>query len=269
MYKINEFAKITGLPTSTLRYYDKENILKPTLRHENNSYRYYSEEEYEKANFLSLLRKNNFSISEMKDILLTISDFDEASYYLIEKKHQLKMEIIQIEQQIQSLDILISGVQSQPLQQEYVHSFVDVEKQLYIYREFAGDYDEMGSEVNQLYSNAKDAVKGSLFLLDEAMSEDSAYRIGLPVKREINHPAVQTSILPKQKGIQVQHVGPYVNIGDAYKYLIDYANAHKLQTEEQFITRFIKSPGKIFKGNTNKYLTEVILLLTDEKENAR
>ncbi|MGY3777899.1 MerR family transcriptional regulator [Isobaculum melis] len=265
MYKINEFAKITGLPTSTLRYYDKENILKPTLRQENNSYRYYSKEEYEKANFLSLLRKHHFSISEIKDILMTISDFDELSYYLIEKRHQLKLEIDQIEEQIQSLDTFISEVQSQPLQQQYTHTFVEIAQQPYLYKEFSGEYHEMGREVDVLYSAAKADANGPLFLLDEAMDEECAYQIGLPVKREINDPNVQMSTLPKQKGIQVQHIGAYTNIGDAYKYLIDYVNTHQLQTEEQFIIRFIKGQGKIFKGNTNKYLTEVILLLTDEK----
>lgn len=87
MYRIQEFAKITGLPTTTLRYYDNEGLLKPSIRKENN-YRYYGEKEYEKAKIIAALRENNFSIAEIRDVLATISanNFKELSYYLVEKK---------------------------------------------------------------------------------------------------------------------------------------------------------------------------------------
>lgn len=51
MYKIGEFSKITNLTIKALRYYDEENILKPSLR-ENNGYRLYSKEDIKKAELI-------------------------------------------------------------------------------------------------------------------------------------------------------------------------------------------------------------------------
>lgn len=69
MYKIGEFSKITKLTVKTLRYYDEENILKPSYRNEENGYRFYEENDFKKAELIVLLRNLGFSISEVKDVL--------------------------------------------------------------------------------------------------------------------------------------------------------------------------------------------------------
>lgn len=263
MYKIKEFSKITGLPTSTLRYYDKEGILIPSFRDKETNYRYYTEEEFKKANLLLLLRRNHFSIAEIKDILMTLTNYEELSYYLIEKKQQLKQEIRTLQQQIQLLDNLISDTRIQPSVQTYTISKTILEAQDYIYREFSGPYDEMSDEVNILYSQGKNWVTGPLFLLDNFSSESNTYRIGLPVSKKIEHSQITNDRLPQQRGIQLTHNGSYTTIGNAYKYLMDYAKKEKIQTEEHFCTQFVKGPGKLFKGNVNSYITKIILLTTD------
>ena len=64
MYKIGEFSKITNMTVKTLRYYDEENILTPSYRDEDTNYRYYSEEDFKKAELILMLRNLDFSISE-------------------------------------------------------------------------------------------------------------------------------------------------------------------------------------------------------------
>ena len=56
MYKISDFSKITKITVKALRYYDGENMLTPSYRDEENSYRYYDENDFEKAELIVLLR---------------------------------------------------------------------------------------------------------------------------------------------------------------------------------------------------------------------
>ncbi|HEX7714580.1 MAG TPA: MerR family transcriptional regulator, partial [Bacillota bacterium] len=66
MYKISEFSKISGLTVKALRYYDEQDILKPSFRADN-SYRYYDEEDFKRAGLIALLRNLDFSIPEIRD----------------------------------------------------------------------------------------------------------------------------------------------------------------------------------------------------------
>ena len=80
MYRIGEFSIITDLTTQTLRYYDSEKILSPSYRNEGNGYRYYITDDIETAQYISLLRKFNFSNMEIKDVLSnmrTQEDFND------------------------------------------------------------------------------------------------------------------------------------------------------------------------------------------------
>ena len=53
MYKISQFSKISGLTVKALRYYDEENILKPSFRSEENQYRYYNDKDLKNIRFFN------------------------------------------------------------------------------------------------------------------------------------------------------------------------------------------------------------------------
>ena len=74
MYKISDFSKITKLSVKALRYYDEEKILEPSYRDKETSYRYYNEEDFQKAQLVLLLRTLEFSISEIKEVIANCHD---------------------------------------------------------------------------------------------------------------------------------------------------------------------------------------------------
>ena len=80
MYKIGEFSKITNLTVNALRYYDEENILNPSYRCEENSYRFYEDTNFKKAELIVLLRELSFSISEIKDVM-NMCEIVECFFY--------------------------------------------------------------------------------------------------------------------------------------------------------------------------------------------
>lgn len=261
VYKINEFSRITGLPSSTLRYYDREGMLRPSYRDKTTNYRYYGQEDYEKAEILAMLRKNNFSVAEMKDVLLTISTYDDLSFYFTEKKKKLLVEIDDLKAQVETLESLTTTYLSKKSKQAYRISFVEITEQHYIFKDLVGEYEEMGPEVNALYSDAGNHVNGPLFLLDEFIKETPAYRLALPIVNPKSFPQEKRAVLKCGRGLHVCHEGSYDTIANAYRYLIDYANREKLEVKQLFITRFVKARGNVFKGNQESYLTEIILPL--------
>ncbi len=69
MYTISVLAKKFGLARSTLLYYDKKNILKPSMRDEYNNYRRYTESDREKLHQICTLRNVGIPLEKIKHII--------------------------------------------------------------------------------------------------------------------------------------------------------------------------------------------------------
>ena len=66
MYSAKEAAKITGLSTATLRYYEKEKLLPPIARN-NQKYRQYTDEDIEWIKMIQCMRMANIPIHSIKE----------------------------------------------------------------------------------------------------------------------------------------------------------------------------------------------------------
>lgn len=259
-YKINEFSKMTAIPKSTLRYYDREGLLIPSLRDQENGYRYYDEADFILANQLTLLRNSEFSISEIKEVLNGVEEEGDLAYYLLEKKAFILEEIQEKERLMKKIDQMITVGEIDACEQKYRIEPHTKSAQRVITRRCTCPFDEMGPEVDHLYQAAKEAVAGELFTSQrELLDEKIQYEIALPVRQFIESKQVKNEIFPEMTGIRTLHYGDYQEIGQAYKVLIDHVEQHRLETDFSFINTFIKGSGKKFKGNQAKYVTEIFL----------
>lgn len=259
-YKINEFSRITAIPKSTLRYYDRENLLIPSFRDQENGYRYYNEVDIKRADQLTLLRNSDFSISEIKEVLNGLEDEDDLAYYLIEKKTFILEEIREKEQLMEKIDQMITLGETDLGEQTYRIERWNKPAQRVITRKCTCPFDKMGPEVSYLYEAAKEAVAGELFTIQrEMLDEKTQYEIALPVGSVVESNYVENEIFPEMTGIRTLHYGEYQEIGKAYKVLIDHVEQNQLKTDFSFINTFIKGSGKKFKGNQTKYVTEIFL----------
>ena len=68
-YSIGRVSEICNIPIKTLRYYDKINVMVPSLRQENNNYRYYSHDQMVRLFIIKRLRYLGFSLEEVRNIL--------------------------------------------------------------------------------------------------------------------------------------------------------------------------------------------------------
>jgi len=99
--KIHELAKISGVSTRTLRYYDEIGLLKPSSRSDG-SYRVYSEKEINHLEQILIYKELGFSLDKIKEMIYR-PNFNIQSAYLEQLSHiekelehyqQLKSHII-------------------------------------------------------------------------------------------------------------------------------------------------------------------------------
>ena len=72
--RIGEFARLTGMPISVLRHYDKEGLLCPCHVDYFTGYRNYSVDQIEQVHKIELLKSSGLSLKEIRDILENADD---------------------------------------------------------------------------------------------------------------------------------------------------------------------------------------------------
>ncbi len=72
-YSSGEFARMAGVTLRTIRYYDKQNILKPSLVSEAGA-RFYTEKDFARLQQILLLKYLGFSLDDIRE--MTIDDVD-------------------------------------------------------------------------------------------------------------------------------------------------------------------------------------------------
>lgn len=68
-YTTGEIARICNVTKKQLRYYEENDILSPKYKDENTKYRYYSESQIEEILMIKDLKKTDFSLRDISDIL--------------------------------------------------------------------------------------------------------------------------------------------------------------------------------------------------------
>ena len=106
-YSIGETAKLLGVSTQTLRYYDRENILKPVRTNDQTGYRYYSYTQFHVIDRIKYLQGFGLSLEEIGTI---IQDGTVKTLLprLAARKESLLEQINQIVEQIKDIDWYIN-----------------------------------------------------------------------------------------------------------------------------------------------------------------
>lgn len=261
MYKIGEFSKMTLLTIKALRYYHEQDILVPSVIDEHNGYRSYSIQQVELARSIKMLRDLEFSVKEIKEIFDMIDDLEDLPYYMTEKFNQIESEIARLE--VIKKRIVQAGKKRKEVMN--MNEYEVIKKQLdeaqVISIRYKGRYDECGSYISKLYKVAKGAQKDVPFNIyyDEGYEEIADIEVCLPVKKEVVSKEVAFKNIPAVQVLSVIHIGPYDQVGGAYEAISKYAKDNGINLVGPTREIYRKGPGMLFKGNPNKYVTEVII----------
>ncbi len=180
IYTISEFAKMTGVSTDTLRYYDKINLFKPTDIDPKTGYRYYTLKEFEEIGVIQTLQTLGVSLKEIKHHLENKTFF--SSYMLLSKQYadidRKIAELIQLKSYLSEKLSTLEDVMNNNSNNEVI--IKDVEKRVgYGTRINCKDYGEIKTESARIIEK----YRKSLFV-------SNSYAIFIPkediLKRKFN-----------------------------------------------------------------------------------
>jgi len=115
-YTIKDIAKIAGISTRTLRYYDEIKLLSPK-RISSNGYRIYGKEEVNKLQQILFYREFDIKLENIAE-LITRNDFDREKA-LIEHRENLLGKRKQIDDLIQNLDESIEEMKGRTIMKDH------------------------------------------------------------------------------------------------------------------------------------------------------
>lgn len=94
---IQEFSKVSGVESSTLRYWDEIGIFSPIKRHPENNYRYYSSAQLLALNFVTVLSDLEFPLKTIAE-LRQERDPEKLLVMLEKQEHLMDMEMRRLRQ---------------------------------------------------------------------------------------------------------------------------------------------------------------------------
>jgi DNA-binding transcriptional MerR regulator len=103
MFKIGTFSKLSKVPIKTLRYYDKRGLLKPSTIDPASGYRYYAAEQLLTVQRIIALKKQGFTLEEIKSLLAEDVSPEGVKKSLIEKQQELQQTITEAQRQLQEI----------------------------------------------------------------------------------------------------------------------------------------------------------------------
>jgi len=261
MYRIGEFSKITQLTVKALRYYDEIDLLKPATISEETGYRFYDAENFEKAMVIKMLKSYDFTIKEIKEVTDQIEGPEDLAAYLLEKSDQMNKKILALKGMQKKIENQVSQLKDVKVMSNTEKVCIKEVDELQIASiRYKGRYDEFGKYVGKLFSKVGGNAAGepfSLYYDDEYTEENADIEACVPVKKAINKSEVTTRTLKAQKVVSIVHVGSYDTLSHSYKAIADYMNENDLKGLTPTREIYIKGPGMMFKGNPEKYRTEI------------
>lgn len=101
-YSSGEFAKMAGVSVRTIRYYDKQNILKPSFVNENNA-RFYTDSDLARLQQILLLKYLGFSLDDIREMTV-----DTADSHMM--KHSLSQQLKLIQDRIEQMQLVEAAI---------------------------------------------------------------------------------------------------------------------------------------------------------------
>lgn len=260
MLKIGEFSKLSMLTVKTLRFYEKEGLLVPACVDEWTGYRLYETKQLEAAAAIKSLRQLDFTVDEIKAYLngVPIKDALES------KANELKQKQTDISAKLSVIKYL-----SEEKEMKYTAVIKEIpETVVYSEERVLKDYSQVtdlvlasATECRRLNPNIECTKPDYCFCeyLDmEHKETDIRARYSQAVtKAGVGNERIQFRTLPATKAICIYHKGAYDNLGEAYAFIVNYAE--KNGYEIAGCPRECYIDGMWNKESVDEWLTEIQL----------
>ncbi len=262
MFAIGEFSRITGMTVKTLRHYHKEGLLVPSYVDEQTGYRYYDAAAADRARVIAVLRRMEFSLAEIREILASCADLVG---HLERQKMILQEKIRRHRKVVSSLDEIIAiQRESDMSDRQFAFEIQEktVEPLLVAGVRMKGRYEQCGEAFSKIGRALGRHLCGKplcLYYDSEYKEDDADFEPCIPVRKSLAVEGISIRELPGGRCVSLVYQGPYGEAGHhrTYERVFDYAQRQGYRLLSPSREVFLKGPGMIFRGNPKKYRTEI------------
>ena len=260
MLKIGDFSKLSMLTVKALRFYEKEGLLIPASVDPWTGYRFYETAQLETAARIKAYRQLGLSTKEIRAVL----EGEDARAILSHKAQILKEEQQEIDTRLSIIQHILEDkdMKYQVIVKEIPATIVYyAEARLQRIEDKMQFIPEVGAECMKLNPDLKCAEPPYEFCeyMDEEFKEEDVmirhYEAVTEFGRENDR--IKFKELPAAKVLSIFHKGPYEQLGEAYAFIMKYAeeNGYKVagRARESYID------GIWNKESPEDWLTEIQL----------
>ncbi len=129
-----------------------------------------------------------------------------------------------------------------------------------------GKYSDCGRGFGLIGKKMGRAICGKPFCLhydSEYREENADFEACMPIRRRQEVEGIAVRDLPGGRCVALLHQGPYEALGRSYAKILEYVKSRGYEVALPTREVYLKGPGMIFKGNPQKYLTEIQLPLKE------
>lgn len=113
-YTLGDLAKIIGVPTSTLRFYQKNNLISPTEKDDSNGYYYYTASDIQKIEKAVLLRSVGMPMKTVEEVL-NGSQTEQSAVEILQNYHdELSEQIEKMTYSLMRIENILGSLDNRP-----------------------------------------------------------------------------------------------------------------------------------------------------------
>jgi len=102
-----------------------------------------------------------------------------------------------------------------------------------------------------------------LYYDGEYREDDADLEACIPVRKAVNAEGISVRELPGGRCVSLLHEGPYEELGRSYAKILEYVRKKGYKTVLPTREVYLKGPGMFLRGNPQKYLTEIQILIEE------
>ncbi len=258
MYKIGDFSSMSKTTIKTLRYYEKEGLLKPVYVDLNTGYRYYETSQLMEISKIISLRQIGLSIKDIKNIL--------NGYNMVEilnkRKKELEDDLVLFNMELSKINYLLEGdnMKNEIFIKE-IPSYV-----IYYCDGIISDFSkipefvlQVGEECAKVNPNLKCITPDYCYIsyLDgEYKEKDIKIRYGQAVEKVGKETdRIKFKMMDAITAVCIYHKGAYDNLRDSYNIILKFIEDNGYEVIDNPRECYID--GCWNKDNEDDYLTEI------------
>lgn len=132
-------------------------------------------------------------------------------------------------------------------------------------------YKGIVSEANKVFPNVFKSVMGKVngapffsYIVMNPETKIGEIELCVPTAEIPNGTGIEVKDMPRIKAVCTTHIGSYETLNQAYIAIENYAAQNGILLKPPFREVFIKGPGMVFKGNPDKYITEILFPIKED-----